>query len=481
MTIPDRPRARSLDELPADVLAVDPDQMRRLGYWVVDRVVEHFQHVDEGPVVLAGDPGELDAALGAGTVPTGPQDPIAAMSTLIDAALTHQQHGDHARYFARVPGPSSYPAVLGEWLGTGFQTMAASWAGGSGPAAVELVVCGWLAGLLGLPAESEGVLLSGGSMANITGLMAVRSVRGNGVVYLSDQTHSSIGRGLRAAGFAEDELRVLATDDEFRLPLDTVRQAIVDDRSRGRRPLVVVATAGTTNTGSVDPLHQLADLCAAEDVWLHVDAAYGGPAVLCEPGRTVLAGIGRADSVVLDPHKWLFQPYDVGCLLVRRPGVLEQAFGMNPEYLRDVQSRTGEVDLRNRSLELSRRSRALKIWLTLRTYGAPRLGLAVERGIALAEHAEQLILADPRWELITPAQLGIVTWADRRASADQQAAATAALSATGYASVTTTTLHGRSALRLCTLNPRTTADDLSGTVDRLARILDGALAVGSGA
>src|SRR4051794_20814871 len=116
MTIPDRPRARSLDELPTDVLAVDPDQMRRLGYWVVDRVVEHFQHVDEGPVVLVGDPGELDAALGAGTVPTGPQDPIAAMSTLIDAVLTHQQHGDHARYFARVPGPSSFPAVLGEWL-----------------------------------------------------------------------------------------------------------------------------------------------------------------------------------------------------------------------------------------------------------------------------------------------------------------------------------------------------------------------------
>ena len=125
---------------------------------------------------------------------------------------------------------------------------------------------------------------------------------------------------MRAAGFAADDLRVLATDDGFRLPLPTVRQAIADDRGRGRRPLVVVATAGTTNTGSVDPLPELADLCSAEDIWLHVDGAYGGPAVLCEPGRTVLRGIERADSVVLDPHKWLFQPYDVGCLLVRRSG-----------------------------------------------------------------------------------------------------------------------------------------------------------------
>lgn len=463
--------ARPLEELPADVLTMAPDEMRRLGYWVVDRVVDHFEHGDQGPAVLVGDPPGLARALG-GPVPREPGDALMAMQTLVDVALAHQQHGDHPRYFARVPGPSSYAGVLGEWLGTGHQTIAASWVGGSGPATVELVVCRWLASLLGLPDRTEGVLLSGGSMANVTGLIAVRQVLGEGVVYLSDQTHSSIGRGLRALGLTDGYLRVLATDEQLRLPVGELRGAVAEDRANGQRPLIVVATAGTTNAGTVDQLPELADLCDDEKLWLHVDGAYGGPAVLCEPGRRVLRGIERADSVVLDPHKWLFQPYDVGCLLVRRPGILEAAFGMNPEYLLDVKAQDGEVDLRNRSLELTRRSRALKIWLTFRTYGADRLGIAVERGIALAERAEQLLRENPRWEVTTPAQLGVVTWAAVGVTGEDHAAAAAALTDDGYASVTTTTLHGRSVLRLCTLNPRTTEDDIRGTLDRLSAFLD---------
>ena len=461
---------RPLDELPADALAIPPDEMRRLGYWVVDQVVEHFERGDHGPAVLVGDPHDLAAALG-GPVPQEPGDPLQAMQALVAVALPNQQHGDHPRYFARVPGPSSYAAVLGEWLGTGHQTIAASWIGGSGPATVELVVCEWLASLLGLPDITDGVLLSGGSMANITGLIAVRNVLGSGVVYLSDQTHSSIGRGLRSLGLTDDDLRILTTDDQLRLPVDGLRHAVSDDRRNGRRPLLVVATAGTTNTGTVDQLPQLADLCREEDLWLHVDAAYGGPAVLCESGRLALRGIERADSVVLDPHKWLFQPYDVGCLLVSRPGVLEQAYMMNPEYLLDVKARQGEVDLRNRSLELTRRSRALKLWMTFRTYGAERLGQAVERGIALAEYAEQLLREDPMWEVVTPAQLGIVTWAATGATSQQHSAAAAALTNDGYASVTTTSLQSRSVLRLCTINPRTTDDDIRGTLRRLASYL----------
>jgi glutamate/tyrosine decarboxylase-like PLP-dependent enzyme len=462
----DRPTT-PLSELPHDLLAMDPREMRRLGYWVVDRVVEHFEHCADGPAVVVGDPVDLQTALG-GPVPVGPGDPQAAMQTLVDVALSHMQHGDHPRYFARVPGPSSYAGVLGEWLSTGFQTIAASWVGGSGPATVELVVCEWLRALLGLPGTTEGVLLSGGSMANITGLLAVRTVLGDGVVYLSDQTHSSIERGLRALGLPDEHLRVLPSDARLRLPLDGLRHAIAEDRAAGRRPLMVVATGGTTNTGTVDPLPGLADLCAAEDLWFHVDGAYGGPAALCDPGRRALAGIERADSVVLDPHKWLFQPYDIGCLLVTRPGILQRAYTMNPEYLRDVTARPGEVDLRNRSLELTRRSRAMKLWLTFRTYGAARLSQAVERGIALAEYAEQLLRADPRWEVVTPAQLGIGTFTARNATSEDLAAAAAALATDGYAAVTTTALQGRPALRLCTINPRTTEKDISGTLDRLA-------------
>ena len=283
------------------------------------------------------------------------------------------QHGDHPRYFARVPGPSSFAGVLGDWLGTGFNAIAASWKGGSGPATVELVVLDWLRALLGMPEGTEGVLASGGSLANVTALATARAVDGPGVAYLSDQTHSSIGRGLVALGFAPGDVRMVPTDDAMRMPVAAVAAAIAEDRAAGRRPGFVVASAGTTNTGAVDPLHPLADLCAEQGLWFHVDGAYGAPAALCEPGRRVLAGIERADSLVLDPHKWLFQPYDVGCLLVRRPGALDRAFHMTPEYLLDVAGIVAEVDFRNRSLELSRRSRALKLWLTFHTYGLERI------------------------------------------------------------------------------------------------------------
>ena len=326
------------------------------------------------------------------------------------------QHGDHPRYFARVPGPSSFAGVLGDWLGTGFNAIAASWKGGSGPATVELVVLDWLRSLLGMPEGTEGVLASGGSLANVTALATARAVDGPGVAYLSDQTHSSIGRGLVALGFAPGDVRMVATDDAMRLPVAAVEAAIAEDRAAGRRPGFVVASAGTTNTGSVDPLHPLADLCAEQGMWFHVDGAYGAPAALCEPGRRVLDGIERADSLVLDPHKWLFQPYDVGCLLVRRPGALDRAFHMTPEYLLDVAGIVAEVDFRNRSLELSRRSRALKIWLTFHTYGLERIRGAIERGIRLAEEAERLLRADGRFEIVTPSQLGIVTFALRGAS-----------------------------------------------------------------
>ena len=327
----------------------------------------------------------------------------------------------------------------------------------------------WLRELLGMPEGSEGVLASGGSLANTTALAAARLADGEGVAYLSDQTHSSISRGLLAMGFAPAMVRVIATGDDLRLTAELVAAAASADRAAGRRPGFVIATAGTTNTGAVDDLPGLADLCAGQRMWFHVDGAYGAPAALCDHGRRVLSGIERADSLVLDPHKWLFQPYDVGCLLVRRPGVLDAAYHMTPEYLLDVHGETEEVDFRNRSLELSRRSRALKIWLTFQTYGLDRIRAAIEHGMLLAEAAERMLRGDERWEVVTPAQLGIVTFALRGADHAQHTARADRLGREGHAAVTTTRLHGRSVLRLCTINPRTTEDDIATTLERLAR------------
>jgi glutamate/tyrosine decarboxylase-like PLP-dependent enzyme len=288
------------------------------------------------------------------------------------------------------------------------------------------------------------------------------------VAYLSDQTHASVRRGLAALGFAADEIRTLPTDERFRLTAEVVAEAVRHDRDRGQRPGFVIATAGATNTGAVDELEAIAGICATEQLWFHVDGAYGAPAALCDAGRAALTGLERADSLVLDPHKWLFTPYDAGILLVRHPGTLEHAFSMRPEYLADVRSDSGEVSFGDRSLELSRRPRALKLWMMFRTYGARRISTAIERGITLAQRAQAMIDADPRWQCVTPAQLGIVTFTRPGWDAREHAARVAALTADGFATITSTTLRGRPALRLCTINPRTTEADIAGTLARLA-------------
>ncbi len=452
-----------------DTLGMSATEMRRLAHWVVDRVVDHFEHGDEGPAICVSSPSELRSWLG-GKPPDVPGDPDEALRVLVDVALANMQHGDHPRYFARVPGPSSFAAVLGDWLGTGFNAIAASWAGGSGPATVELVVLEWLRQLVGLPEGTEGVLTSGGSLANATALIVARNITGPGVAYLSDQTHASIERGLTAVGFPPEHIRILPTDTDYRMDLVALQEAVRQDRAAGLRPGFVVATAGTTNSGAVDPLDDVADLCSAEGIWFHVDGAYGAPAALCERGRSVLGGLNRAETLTLDPHKWLFQPYDIGCLFVRRPNALGGTFSMTPEYLVDVTAGTGEVDLRDRSLELSRRARALKLWLTIKIYGLDQIRSSIARGIELAEYAESVLRTDDRWEVATSAQLGIVTFTRRDADDGAHAAAVAALARDGYAVITSTTLHTKPVLRLCTINPRTTEEDISSTIDRLAAI-----------
>lgn len=450
-----------------DPLGLPPEEMRRLGHRVVDMVVDHLEGLADGPAVRIGAPAELAEALG-GPLPEEPGDADEALDLLARIALTHMQYSHHPRYFARIPGPAAFAGVLGEWLGVGHNAMSTSWHGSSGPITVELAVCGWLAELCGLPPSTEGILLSGGSVATLTALAAARHACGPGVIYLSDEAHIAVTRALTTIGWPEEQVRVLPSDAEGRLPVDAVRATVEEDRALGRRPGFVAATAGTTNTGAVDPLEELGALCAAEDLWLHIDGAFGAAAVLAPAGRAVLGGLGRADSLVLDPHKWLFQPYDAGCLLVRRPGVLEGAFSVLPTYLADVQVRAGEVALRDRSPELSRRSRALKLWLTLRVHGARALREAVARGIALAEEAEALVGEDPRLEVVSPAQLGVVCFAVRGAEEGEHARRAAALAADGYADVTSTVVRGRPVLRLCTINPRTTTEDLRGTIERLA-------------
>jgi glutamate/tyrosine decarboxylase-like PLP-dependent enzyme len=457
-----------LDIDPA-LLDLDPDEFRRLGYWVVDRTIEHLDTLTDRPAITTSSYDALLAELG-GPIPMSGTSLVDGLRLLADVALENQQHGDHPRYFARVPGPSSQVAILGDWLASGMQAVASSWGGGAGTAMVEVVALNWLRDVLGLNPAAEGVLVSGGSLASTTALITARAQRGPGVLYLSDQTHSSIKRGALGVGWNPDEIRVLPTDEDFRFDPRTAREAIRADLAAGLRPAILVGTAGTTNTGAIDDVPALAHLCGEFGMWLHIDGAYGGPAALA-PDRNGIHGLELADSFVLDPHKWLFQPYDAACVWVAHPQALERTFAMYPEYLADTQG--GAVDLHNRSLELTRRARGVKLWLTLRTYGFDVVVDAVNRGIALAEYAQQVVESDPRLTIVTPAQLGVVTFASTSADAAKHVSAVAEVTADGFAAATSTVLHGKTVIRLCTINPHTTTEDISRTISLLAEALEG--------
>jgi glutamate/tyrosine decarboxylase-like PLP-dependent enzyme len=443
--------------------------MRRLGHRVVDRIVEHLAELDELPPIRVGDARTLRAALG-GRAPEAPGDADAALDALFEQVLPYVQLPDHPRFFARIGSPSNYVSVLADLAATGYNVFTGSWTGGSGPSTVELVVLDWLRELCGLPVGTAGVLTTGGSVATLVALAAARTARfgerapDHAVAYVSSEGHAAGPRALRVLGVP---CRTLAAGPDCRLRAADVRAAVEADRAAGREPFCLVATAGTTSTGAVDPLPELADLCAELDLWLHVDGAYGAPAVLCEPGRAALVGLERADSLVLDPHKWMFQPYEIGCVLVRDGPLLEETFALSGVYLRDTTG--GEVNFRDRSVQLTRGGRALKLWLSIRVFGLGAFREAIAHGIALAEHAEALLRSRPGWEIVSPAQLAVVCF---RADGDdaRQTAIAQAMLARGFAAPSTTEVGGRVALRLCTINPRTTFADVERTLEQMATI-----------
>ena len=303
------------------------------------------------------------------------------------------------------------------------------------------------------------MLVSGGSVGTLTALGAAahaarRSGRAPPRTSPSTRTARSPAPGARSAS-TRRTCACSPPTSASGCRSHAVRDAVAADRAAGLEPFAIVATAGTTSTGAVDPLPELADLARDEQLWFHVDGAYGAPSRLVDPEP--LRGIERADSLVLDPHKWLFQPYECGCVLVREPGVLERAFSLDGAYLRDTTST--EVQFRDRSPQLTRGSRALKLWLSLRVFGLDAFKAAIARGIALAELAETILRERDGWEVVTPAQLAIVTF--RRDGPDELTdRMVAAAVADGFTAPSTTMIDGRPVARLCTINPRTTDDDI---------------------
>src|SRR5437879_2150500 len=451
-------------------IALSREEMREFGYRVVDLLAEHFADVREERVGSKADPAKL-IPLFADDPPEIGRDPNEMLAPLERDVLPNNLHVDHPRFFAFVPGPNNFVSVMADAVAAGFQIFNGTWFGGSAAAALELGVIRWLARASGFPAAAGGLFVSGGSVANMTGLMSARhSVLQDHIegaaVYFSDQTHSSVARALRVIGFRPEQIRKLASDENFRLSIQTLRGAIAEDRGKGLRPFCIVANAGTTNTGAVDPLPALADFAEKEKLWLHVDGAFGAASVLSERGRSMLAGLDRADSLTLDPHKWLFQSFECGCVLVRDAALLKSAFQIKADYLRDVYREIEEINPCDYGIQLTRSFRSLKVWLSLQTFGLVAFRQAITRGFELAELAERELRARKGWEILSPAQMATICFRFGK-SDDLQTKLVDELMQDGYALLTSTTLRGAVALRLCTINPRTTEQDIIGTVERL--------------
>lgn len=435
-----------------------------------------------GRIVAIASPEEASALAGK----AAPGAPRALADVIADAAdiFSHRVRMDHPRFYGFIPSPASPLAVVGDLLTSGFNAHAGSWMQSSGPSAIEQGLIAWLARRAGLPAEAGGLFVSGGSMANLTGLMLARDRmlpperRREGVAYVSSQTHSSVAKGLGILGFLPDQIRKIAVDDRRRIDLGALADACAADRAAGLLPFAIVANCGTTNTGSIDDLNGIADLAARERLWMHVDGAYGASVALSKSHRALVDGLGRADSLSWDAHKWLFQTYGCGMVLVRDRRHLVESFANNAEYLQDAIAGMETPNFWDYGVELTRPARAMKLWFTLQVLGEKALGAAIDHGFALAEALEAALAPLADWQIVSAAQLGIVTF--RYVPPGRGAEELDALNSRiaremveqNLGAPLTTKLDDMVVMRACTISPDATFDDIRAmarSMDQLAR------------
>jgi len=397
------------------------DEFRKSGHALVEWIADYLEHSERYPVLAQVQPGDITRAL----PDHAPEDPepfdaiMADFSRILLPGITHWNSPNFFAYFA-ITG--SAPGVLADFLSAALNQQAMLWR--TSPAATELeaVTLGWLRRLIGLPESFEGVIYDTASIATMHALVAAREaaiagVRARGLagrsdvprvaIYCSDQTHSSIDKAVIAIGLGHESLRKIATDENFRMRVDALRDAIERDRADGVLPIAVVPTVGTTSTTSIDPVPDVADICQREALWMHVDAAYGGVAAMLPSHAHILAGAARADSMVVNPHKWLFTPFDLTAFYSRRMDVIRQAFALTPEYLRTSES--SEVkNLMDTGVQLGRRFRALKLWMILRSFGACEIRAHLTRHIQLAQQLASWVDAHPDFERLAPVPLSVV-------------------------------------------------------------------------
>jgi aromatic-L-amino-acid decarboxylase len=453
----------------------------------------YLDRVGDLPVLSRVEPGEIAAALP--EHPPAAGEPLADILADVDRVLipgiTHWNHPGFMAYFGISGSP---PGILGETVAATLNVNAMLWR--TSPAATELEqrVLRWVAELTGLPAEWFGEITDTASASTMYALAAAREAAGLDIrtrgmagrtdlpplrMYTSDQAHSSVEKACIALGLGQEGLRKIPTDAAFRMRADLLGEAVAEDVAAGVRPLAVVASVGTTSTTSIDPVPEIADICERHGMWLHVDAAYGGSAAVVPRMRHVLAGCERADSIVINPHKWLFTPVDCSLLYTARPADLKAAFSLVPAYLETPED-GGVVNLMDYGLSLGRRFRALKLWMVIRAYGGEGLAELISGHIDLARRLAAAIDAEPGWELLAPVPFSTVCFRRHPEGMDDEGelrrlneAIIEHVNADGRAFVSHTDLGGRYSIRVAIGNMATTAEHVDAAWELMRQPVSG--------
>jgi aromatic-L-amino-acid decarboxylase len=475
---------------------MDVEEFRAVGHRAVELLADYLSGIEGRRVFPDVAPRALEELFAEPLPETG--RPLGELLTEFERkVLPNSTHVGHPGYLGLITPSPTTAGVIADLLASALNQNVGAYSIGPAAVSLERRVVRWLADLIGFGPGTGGHLTSGGMMANFEGLKLARDrvsgdraqhagVQGPCAVYTSEERHVSVDKAVDALGLGRSQLRALPTDDAFQLRLDALEEAIAADKARGVRPIAVVAMGGTTNTGSVDPLPALRRICDREGMWMHVDAAYGGGMLLSAAHPGVLAGVERADSVTIDPHKWFYAPLDAGAIVVRDASQLTRSFGMKPSYLTDEFDPAGErFQYYVHSFEQSRRFRGLKVWMGLKRYGSRELGRWVDGNVALAERLHALAEAGPDFRSATPPRMsGVCLRYERPGLGEAEAAAlhvrvVERLERLGRFWLSTAVLKGRTHFRINIVNLRTRAEHMDELVGLLRLECEAALAAGA--
>jgi glutamate/tyrosine decarboxylase-like PLP-dependent enzyme len=469
----------------------DWTEAQALAYDMIDDAVDYLRDIRDRPV-WQNMPAEVQAFFET-AAPRSPTPLTDVYRQVTEKLMPYPMGNIHPRFWSWYMGSSNFTGALGDFIAA---IQGSNLGGGNHAAAyMDQQVVNWCKEMMGFPASASGTLVSGGSMANIIGLAVARNIKAGvdvreyGVAaiakplrfYASDQVHSCHRKAMEVLGLGNRSLRRIATDAELRIDLAALRQAIAEDRAAGFEPACVIGTAGTVNTGAIDDLQTLADLAAEENLWFHVDGCIGALIAIAPRNAGLVSGIERADSIALDPHKWLHAPFEVGCALVRDAAAHRRTFAITPEYLEMTPRGIASAHwLHDYGLQTSRGFRALKVWMTLKEHGVEKFGRLIDQNIAQGQYLSELIRSEPRLELIAPTCINIVCFRFRpvRLAGDMTADALKALNTEimlrlqekGIAAVSDTTVHGEHCLRVAINNHRTRREDLDLLVRQTVRL-----------